>query len=81
MLLDYAAGLQFGFDLRVVDVPEVALGVHELDSNLTLAALLRAHMNHATFALFLREAIYYEDRLPALELGGDCQAGAMRVHI
>ena len=81
MLLNGAVRLYSGFDLRVVDVPEVALGIHELDAYLALAALLRAHVDDAAFALFLGEAIHHQDGLAALEIGVHGQSGAMRVDI
>ena len=81
MLLDGAVGLHSGFDLRVVDVPEVALGIHELDAYLALAALLRAHVDDSAFALFLGEAIHHQDSLSALELSVHSQTGAVSVHI
>ncbi len=79
--LNCAVRLHSGFDLRVVYVPEVALGIHELDAHLALAALLRAHVNNAAFALFLGEAIHHQDGLPALQLGVHGQARAMSVNI
>jgi len=81
VLLNGAVRLYSGFDLRVVDVPEVALGIHELDAYLALAALLRAHVDDAAFALFLGEAIHHQDGLAALEIGVHGQTSAMSVHV
>ena len=81
VLLDGAVGLHSGFDLRVVNVPEVALRIYELDAYLALAALLWAHVDHATFALFLGEAIHHQDSLPALQLRIHGQTSAMSVHV
>jgi hypothetical protein len=76
-----AVWLKLGFYLGVVDVPEIAAGIHKFNSYFDAAALLGADVNDATFALFLGEAIYYENRLPLLEFGGNRQASAMGVHI
>jgi hypothetical protein len=62
-------------------VPEIAARIHEFNSYLDAAALLGADVNDATFALFLSEAVYYENRLPLLELGGNGQASAMGVNV
>jgi len=79
--LNGVRGLKLGLHFRGVNVPEIPRRLHELDSDLRAAVLLRPNVDHAALAFFLREAIDDENSLALLEIGRNGDARTVRVHI